>query len=234
MNILNNKGSFVTRIAGVLLTGVVILSSCTKDDNTPTVLPAGLAISHVSPGSPEYSFKLNGTKVNIKALTYNTFNTYGALQPGSYEFSITKKDSARVVTKSTVTLKTDQAYSVYIADVPSKATLIVTEDDLSAPATDKAKLRFVNLSPDAGSLDLGITGKAVVFSKTDFKASTAYTSVDPGAEVGFEIKENAGTTILATLPKVKVEKGKIYTILAKGLKAATDSTKLALGVITNK
>jgi hypothetical protein len=234
MNILNNKGFFAYGIATVLLSGAVMLSSCSKDNNAPVTLPAGLAIAHVSPGSPEYTFKLNGTKVNIKALTYGTVNPYGALQPGSYEFSITKKDSARVITKSTVEVKSDQAYSVYIADVPSKATFVLTEDDLSAPAADKAKIRFVNLSPDAASLDLSVTGKAVLFSKTAFKGSTAFTAVDPGAEVGFEIKENTGTTVLATLPKVKVEKGKIYTILAKGLKAATDSTKLALGVITNR
>jgi hypothetical protein len=111
----------------------------------------------------------------------------------------------------------------------------LVEDDLTAPAADKANVRFVNMSPDAGNLDLAITGQTTpLFAKTAFKGATKFVAVAPGAELNFQINENTKTDVLAKVEKIKIEKGKIYTIWAKGLKAATDSTKLALGVITNK
>jgi hypothetical protein len=148
---------------------------------------------------------------------------------------VTKKDSTRILAKSTLLLTNGKAYSLFIADVPSKAAFTLVEDDLTSPAADKANLRFINMSPDAGNLDLAVTGQAApLFTKTLFKGVTAFSAITPGSEINFEIRENAKTEVLAKIEKVKIEKGKIYTIWAKGLKAANDTTKLSLAVITNK
>jgi hypothetical protein len=237
MYVSKNKFSFITKATSLLSLAVILLASCSKDKNNavPVAPKANLAIVHASPGSPELDFQINGTKVNQKSLVYGTFLTYGTLQSGKLDFSITKKDAKDVLAKAAVELKSDKAYSVYISDIPEKAALLLTEDDLSAPAADKAKIRFVNLSPDAGDLDLNLVGKATsLFAKTTFKTSTAFISIDPGTEVDFEIAENTKTVAVATLSKVKIEKGKIYTIWAKGLKAGTEGTKLDVSLIVNK
>lgn len=215
----------------IALTGI----SCSKDDDIREPGNAGLAVIHAAPGTPELSLKINGVKTTTKALTFGVFNPYGTLQEGNYEFSVTKKDSAKILTKSVLTLKNGKAYSLFVADVPAKAVFTLVEDDLTAPVADKANLRFINMSPDAGILDLAVTGQtAPLFTKTPFKNATAFTAIVPGTEVNFEIRENGKTEVLAKIEKVKIEKGKIYTIWAKGLKAATDNTKLSMAVITNK
>jgi hypothetical protein len=235
MKKLKHFPSFFLKPALGLLAIAVAFTACSDDKDAPTPPASALAIVHAAPGSPALDFKINGTKANGTNLTFGTFLSYGAIVSKTYEMGVTKKDSTRVLTKSDLELKNNKAYTVFVTGVPATPSLVLIEDDLSAPATDKAKLRFVNLSPDGGNLNLGVTGQATpLFTNTAFKAATAFSSVDPAAALTLEIKENTKPEVLATLANVKIEKGKIYTIWAKGLKAATDSTKLALKVITNK
>lgn len=179
---------------------------------------------------------MNGAKVTTgKPLTYNTVIGYGDIKAGATEFSFTKKDGTEVLAKISGTIKLSSSYTLIVGDKSPKTSLVLVEDDLSAPAADKAKVRFANLSPDAAVLDLYVSGKTDAgVSKKAFKDVSGFINVDPGAEVKFEIKENGKTDVLATLDKYKVEKGKIYTIWAKGLKDATDATKLGIEVMTNK
>jgi hypothetical protein len=235
---LNTKFTFRAKMIGLFSLAAVSLMSCSKNDGNgtvPVIPSAFLSIGHASPGAPAYDFLANGTKVTKKALEFGSTLSYNRFWAGSREFSITKKDGMDTLVRSTLEIKKNKAYTIFISDIPAKAAFVLIEDDLSAPAADKAKIRFVNMSPDAGDLDLIVTGETTpLFTKTAFKESTAFSAIDPGVEVNFEITENTGITALATLPKVKIEKGRIYTVWAKGLRAATDSTKLAASLIINK
>jgi Domain of unknown function (DUF4397) len=233
----NSKNKFYSfgKALGILSLSALLIVSCKKDNNDapPSIPPASLAIAHVSPGSPELELKINGTKVP-KMLNYGTFVSYDLLRSGKQEFSINKKGGTDVLAKTMFNLSPNKAYSVYIADTLSKPMLFLTEDDLTIPATGKAKIRFINLSPDAGDLDVSVTGQAkALFSKTSYKSSTEFIQVDPAAELNLAISSTGKTIALAT-SKVKIEKDKIYTIWAKGLLASSDSTKLGITLITNK
>lgn len=237
MKTTKNYLSPVAKTLVFALTLTSIFSSCKKDKENPTPTPksANLSIIHAAPGAPELSFFVDKVKKNTAALTYNTVIAYQSISSGKRELSATKKDVADILVKEEVVLAPDRSYSVFVADKTANA-LVVVVDDLTAPAADKAKIRFINLSPDAGSVDLAVTGKTeVLVAKKAFKESSDFiNSTEVGAEINFEIRENAKTTVLATLPKIKIEKGKIYTIYAKGLKAGTNDTKLGLTVLTNK
>lgn len=238
MKTTKNYLSPVAKTLVFALTLTSVLSSCKKDKDKPeppTPKPASLSIIHAAPEALELSFFIDKVKKNTKALTYNTVIDYQSVKSGKQEFSVTKKDVAAILVKVDATLAPEKSYSVFVADKTANA-LVVLEDNLSAPTADKAKIRFINLSPDAGNIDLAVTGKTeVLLAKKAFKESSDFTNTsEVGAEINFEIRENGKTTVLATLPKVKIEKGKVYTIYAKGIKAATNDTKLGLAVITNK
>lgn len=224
--------------ATLVLLAVSTLAACKKDkDKTPpTINPGRVAMLVSSPGATEFSFLLNGTKTTTaKALTYNTVIDYTDIKAGTGEFSFTKKDATEVLAKINYEIKSQRNYSLIVTDKSPKAALILVEDDLSAPAAGKAKVRFVNLSPDAPELDLYVAGKLDAgVTKKAFKAVSSFVSIDPGAEIKFEIKENGKTDVLATLDKYKIESGKIYTIWARGLKDATDVTKLGVEAMVNK
>ena len=219
-----------------LVTLALTVAACNKYHETlPIRYLSSLAIVHAAPGTPELSLHVDGFRSSVKGLTYGAFINYTEIPDGTSEFAVTKKDSSRVLVKSSLNLKKGKFYSLFVTDVPAKPAFSLFEDDLTVPAADKANVRFVNMSPDAGSLDLGVTGQTTpVFTNVPFKGASAFTGIAPGAEVTFEIKEYTKTDVVARIEKVKIEKGKIYTIWARGLRTATDSTKLGLELITNK
>lgn len=216
----------------------LIFAACSKDKSTPQpdIQIGKIALLISSPGAPELTFRINGQAAKTeKPLTYNTVIGYGNIKAAATEFSFTKKDGTEVLAKITGTIKPSSGYTLMVGDKSPKTALVLVEDDFSAPAAEKAKVRFANLSPDAAVLDLYVGGKTDAgLSKKAFKDVSGFINVDPGAELKLEIKENGKTDVLATLDKVKVEKGKIYTIWANGIKGASDATKLGISVMTNK
>lgn len=211
----------------------LLFSACKKDwDDTP-IEAAGIGFIHASPGTAALDFVLDGQK--IKSFTYTQDFGYYAAYPGSRLAGVAKKDSLKYLATATANLGGGKFYSVFVADTLKSTKLLVVEDDLKAPATDKANVRFINLSPGAPALDLSIQGKdGALFTAKAFKEFTTFSSIDPSESYTFEVKQTGTTTVKATLPAVKIEKGKIYTIWAKGLSSKTDSTQFGLSIMTNK
>lgn len=220
-----------------ILTGLVLVS-CKKDKKEPIAQTAKVALMISSPGATELSLFVDGTKAVTPVLTYNSVVPYLGVTAGTVkEFSFKKKDVADVLDKVSTLLKNGASYTLMFADKSPKTAIIMVEDDLSAPAAEKAKIRFVNLSPDAPALDLFVGGKTdALVTKKAFKEVSTFVNVDPGVDLSFQIKENGKTEVLASLAKFTLEKGKIYTIWARGLKdaAATDPAKLGVEAMTNK
>lgn len=218
----------------------VILTACTKNNNDygPQILPAGVSLIHASVNNaPELALYSNGQRsTSITGFAYNKTFTYLTAQPGIVEFAISKTDNQTIISKINVDLKTTKGYTLFVVDSLQTSVLKVVQDDLTAPAADKAKIRFVNLSADAGSLDFTVKGQTTpLFAKQDFKQVPAFISVDPNDAYTFEIRANGGTTVLATSDAIKVERGRIYTVYAKGLKAnAATPFNLSISTFINK
>ncbi|WP_161805872.1 DUF4397 domain-containing protein [Pedobacter sp. Hv1] len=225
----------ISKTLGLLVLTALLLVACKKDKDGGTTPSAKVNLMISSPGATELSLFLNGTKSTTSALNYNSVVKNLSVTPGTVEFSFKKKDVTEVLDKISANVKSSGTYTLIFADKSPKTAVILVEDDLTSPTAEKAKIRFANLSPDAPALDLYVVGKtdAVVTNKT-FKQVSAFVNIDPGA-LGFEIKENGKTEVLATLTKFTIEKGKIYTIWARGLKdpAAADAVKLGIEAMTN-
>jgi hypothetical protein len=106
--------------------------------------------------------------------------------------------------------------------------LLILDDNLEKPATGKAKIRFVNLSPDGGSLSLNVNGAATdLATNKAFKEFSTFEAVDATESTTLNIKNATTGAVETTLTNVKLEDGKIYTVYAKGLKATTDDTRFS-------
>ncbi|WP_316830018.1 DUF4397 domain-containing protein [Pedobacter aquatilis] len=223
-----------TKIIFALLGITLFLSACKKDwENSDSFTVAGIGFVHASPGTGALDFIVDNQKANNKEFTYTNDLGYFGAYPGSRLFGVTKKDSLKYLTTANVNLQSGLFYSAFVIDVLPAPKILLVQDDLTAPATGKAKIRFINLSPDAPALDLAVEGtSASLVTAKAYKEASAFISIDPGASLNFQIKEN--NTVTATLPATKIESGKIYTLWAKGLKSKTDSTKFGLSILTNK
>lgn len=229
MKIKNYLGTS-TKIIFSLLALTLTISACKKDFNDDPIEAAGIGFVHASPGTGALDFIVDNQKGGT--FTYTKDLGYYSAYPGTRLLGVAKKDSLKYLTNLNATLKPGIFYSVFVVDTLKSTKLLVIEDDLKAPETDKAKVRFINLSPGTAAYDLGVTGTAdPLFTAKAFKEATPFINIAPNDSYSFELKQSG--TVKVTLPAIKIEKGKIYTIWAKGLTSATDSTALGLSVLSN-
>lgn len=119
--------------------------------------------------------------------------------------------------------------------------LIVTVDNLAAPASGKAHIRFIHLSPNAPAVDVSVVGQAAgaglflnrSFNKTITASESAFTPVDADT-YDLEVRVAGTTTVALDLPDVTLTAGKIYTVFAKGFLGGTGAQALGAGIIVNK
>ena len=229
----NLKAIFKTFIAVAAMSAV--FAACSKDRVEPTQV-AGLSIISAFPDTMSLDFYIDQTRANDKALKFNSKIDYLNLFPGNRTLSVAKRGGNKALAHQNFNLASGVGYSIFILDTlnTNDKKYLLVEDDLSAPAADRAKVRFINLSKDAPALSLQVHGKdTALFTNKAFYEYTTFSAVDPGESVTFDINE--GSTLRTSVPNVKIEKGKIYTIYAKGISTAvTDSLKLGAAIYTHK
>ena len=222
-----------------LLTALVItlgLSSCMKDDfeNTPISI-SGLSLVQASPTAEKLDVYIDNTRASIDDFVFGNKMDYLRAYSGDRTVTVTKKGLTTRLTSDVVKLVPDSAYTVFVVDKFEAIDLLTLRDDLATPAAGKAKIRFVNLSPDGGALNLAINGVATdLVDNKAFKEFSAFLPIDAAESVTFNVKNKATGMVEATISAVKIEAGKIYTIYAKGLKANADDTKFGAAIFTHK
>jgi hypothetical protein len=229
-----NLKSF-NRIAAILCLAIAStgLNSCTKDDSSVPEI-SGLTVVNASPTLGTYNVYLNTTKVSTAALPFTGTIPYFQITPGSNSVMFTTANSTTSLLTKVVTLEADKAYSLFLIDKAEKLDGLLVSDDLGATATDKALVRFINLSPDAGTLDLVQTGVSTLVTGQAYKGYSPFSAVE-AKTYSFDIEDKTTGTVLAKLENVVLTAGKMYTVVAAGMKTPlTNDQPLRINVITNR
>lgn len=236
-SIFNSKKFAITKIA-IAVGATLSLSSCLKNNNSEYVDPpsAGLSIFHASPGTQKFNVAIGNTIINdgyqLIEFEYSKALSYVPVSPGSRNISILKRNTKDTIRTGTFNLVNDKYYSLFVTDAAPNANLVFVEDTIVVPPVGKARVRFVNLSPDAGNLDLVVNTAgtdSLLFSNKAYKTASPFTNLSGTKVYKLEIK--SGATSKAVLDNVEIQSGKIYTIWAKGLSTATnDSLKTSIKV----
>jgi hypothetical protein len=229
------KNSITRNTILALLLCTVAFTSCIKEKDYEPVQIAGLSIINAAPTTTPLVVYADNNITTPANFIFGTKVDYLNAYAGSRNFTITKSSSTAAVYSERFTLENQVGYSLFVVDRLENLKFLFLKDDLAAPATGKAKLRFVNLSPDANALSLTIEGKpTAIFTNKAYKEFTSFEQIDAADKVTFQVKNNATGALETALPDVKIEAGKIYTIYAKGLKANTDDTKFGAAIFTHK
>ena len=226
----------------VPLLALGLFSSCDKDDDEITT-PAKLSATHASPGSPNVDIYVDGIKVTTTPLSYPGTtgvpgNPYLSVNSGVRNIKVSPNGTLNVI-DANLSLDPGKAYSVFAYDVLGTGTTLkalVLTDDLAAPASGKAHIRFLHLSPDAPAVDIELakTGSAAinltnipyVGPSPNATNLSAFTPVDAGAYM-VNVRANGSTTVVLSAP-LSFAAGKIYTVYARGLLANGVGTTLGL------
>ena len=108
--------------------------------------------------------------------------------------------------------------------------VLVLEDDNSAPADRRARVRFLHAAPDAPAVDLKVQDGPFLFQDVSFKALGGYVAV-PGDEYRLELRVAGTDTVALELTGVSFREGGVYTLLATGL-LADDTLNLRVAADT--
>lgn len=204
---------------------IITLFSCKKQevDNT-----AYTAISFVngSPTAATYDVYLGANKVNTAALPSGGSVSYVQQIAGNYDVKFTIAGRGESAYTKSVSLTQNNFQTFFLVGSTNSFDGILTVDDVKATSTTQAFVRFVNLSPDAPALTLGITGGAAVGTSQAFKGVGSFVPVATGAQ-SFELKDNS-STVQATLTGVNLVANGYYTVIARGLVTPANTTDLPL------
>ena len=198
--------------------------------------PAGAAsvgyvrLAHLSPDTPEvdvYLDDLSGpAKTQVfKAVGYGVMSAYLPLPAGRYAVSMRQKGAAAStppVLTTDVTVTTGQAYTVAGTGRYADLGLRVLEDDISAPAKGKSKVRVVQASVRAPVLDISGASGATIANGVQFATTTGYREVQPG-DWQVRLQPSGGE---ATVAKCTMAEGGVYSLIVLDAKSGGLTTEL--------
>lgn len=234
--VIKNRG-LVATLACVL--GLVTLGSCLKDDDSGVFQVSAVRALNAVPGSDQLDIGLNESWLNydlqterIEDFAYCDTLPYKQAWPGTRVVRVFERGNitnSGLLAQGSVQFVAGQFYSLYVVGLEDDIELMVTGDDLSEPAAGKAKIRFINLSPDAPELDFGIDGvETLIANNIAFKEVEDFSTVDAGEAYRFNIIEHGTGNVVHSFEFTPKSEG-IYTIWVRGLFENEGNAELDLG-----
>lgn len=227
--------SRIQRLALAALAAVSLfaLTGCSEDSNNP-VAPAPQArvmAVHASPDAPAVDLLVDNV-VAGSGLAYPNNTAYLSVASGTRNVKVRVAGTTTTVIDANLPVAGGVNYSVFATGPVAALQPLVLTDDLTTPASGKAHVRFVHLSPDAPAVDVAVTGGPVLFPNQAFRGYTAFTPVD-AATYDLEVRLAGTTTVALAVPGVTLQAGKIYTVFAKGFAGGSGAQALGAQVIVN-
>ena len=200
------------------------LSSCLKDSGIgprPDVEPpvSALTVINGAPDAPAFDFVLNEDLVLPVNVPYGERMLY--FYPFSRNYLVRfyiHKTFTNPLYSTKINLNRGKYHSLFlVGTVSDSLSSLLIEDDLTKPRAGNSKVRFINLSPDAGGLNFSLTEDSLFASKIEFKQYTDFYEV-PMGEYKAKLKTSTDFLIQKNYTfELKLEEGKIYTVWARGL-----------------
>ncbi|MFM7053880.1 MAG: DUF4397 domain-containing protein [Bacteroidota bacterium] len=214
----------------------VSVTSCKDDEEetpTPSVDKSSVLVTHASPDAPGVDLLVDGAKVNTAALEFPNNTGYLSVNSGTRNIKVNVTGTPTTVINADLLFVKNEAYSIFAVNYVANIEPLLIEDDLTAPDSGKAHVRFIHLSPDAPGVDIALDGGAVVFPDYTFKEYSAFTPLDAGT-YDLEVRVAGTSTVALDLDPIVLQAGKIYTVFAKGFLAGSGNQALSAQIIVNK
>ena len=223
------------RLPLAALAALAMLSAvgCSKDESNP-VAPtpqARVMAVHASPDAPAVDLFVDGTLAG-SGLAYPNNTGYLTVTAGTRNVKVNVAGTTTTVIDANLPVGAGGNYSVFAKGPVSAIGALVLTDDLTTPASGKAHIRFVHLSPDAPAVDVAVTGGPILFSNKAYEGFTAFTPVD-AATYDLEVRPAGSSSVVLALPGIALQAGKIYTVFARGFVSGSGAQALGAQIIVN-
>lgn len=219
-------------VLAMALFATVSLMGCDSNDNPVAPTPQARVMAvHASPDAPAVDLVVDGTVAGT-GLAFPNNTPYLNVPAGTRNVKVNVAGTTTTVINANLPVSGGTSYTVFASDVVANIGAVVLTDDLTAPASGKAHVRFVHLSPDAPAVDVAVQGGPVVFANKAFREYSAFTPVD-GGTYNLEVRVAGTSTVALPLNNITLQAGKIYTVFAKGLLGGSGAQALGAQIIAN-
>ncbi len=198
--------------------------STSKGAGQASSAPAGTEAQHVSKALVRF---LNATAApkDLKfgdlaafdAVAARHVTPYKELPAERHEFKLYGAgDAATQLATNSEGLTSGKHYTIVaVQDKDGKADLNAINDDLVAPTNGQAKLRVINTVPGENVDVYEPNKKSALISGAGFNHATDYKDVDPST-MELMVRRGASKKGEALLRNVKLEPGRLYTVVVSG------------------
>ncbi|ANH81582.1 hypothetical protein A8C56_11885 [Niabella ginsenosidivorans] len=211
----------------LLLLVSISFTSCLKDhdkywDNPDLQNSAAVSVVNGAPVSLPLDFQFNGTqRFLFQDFSYTYRTTYLPVMAGNRTFYVYNRGEKDSLFAKNLSFEVRKRYSIFIVDTLRKMDAVLVRDSVMYPTGDSVYLRFANMSPDAGALDLYIQGNNTpIATKVPYKGVSLFKSQKSAGNVVFEVRPTGSTHVLATSDEGEnLYTGNQYTIWTSGFKS---------------
>lgn len=222
-------------LAMVAVLAGIGLAGCDSDADTnpaaPATSTARVMAVHASPDAPAVDLLVDGAVAGT-GLAFPANTAYLSVPAGTRNVKVNVSGTSTTVIDASLPVTGGASYTVFATDVVASIAPIVLTDDLTAPASGKAHVRFVHLSPNAPAVDVAVQSGPVLFANRSFKQFTSFTPVNAGT-YDLEVRPAGSTTVVLPLNDITLQAGKIYTVFARGLVGGSGAQALGAQIIVN-
>lgn len=204
--------------ATAILSIASLFSSCKKDEVKSY---ANINLIHASADAPAFNVYVNKNPFVVSTIPYGGVTGYIQKESGSQKFNLNTKDSSVYTFETTV--EENKNYSLFLIDSFKRISALLVTDDLATPPNGKARLRFVQISPNAPKLDVvNKNNNDKLFSGLLFKDATGFIEVTPGVyDLDLRPADSAAQYTFYQIPNFVISNGKSYTIYTQGFFPST-------------
>jgi hypothetical protein len=211
-----------------------LFSACSKEGTSGS--QAQMKFINASVNAPTLVLEADGLTLATDVV-FPSASNYFFINAGKPNFRIKAKDGVLpelIIANGTYTLTENTNYTLLMTDSLSKVKVSLITDTITSADTGKAKIRFFHLAGDIAATDFFV-GTTKLSSSRSFNDQGTNTTVTvfqqvTAANITIQAKNSANGNLIASLPNVNLQSGKVYTCILEGAVTGTTGTAQQLGL----
>lgn len=209
------------------------ISSCKKNDDSSPTTSRVLFMNGAINGPALDAMASNAKVSGATGLTFLNKSGYVNITSGNgtnLAFAVSSTGTNFASTTQNLTVGAN--YSAFVGgDAFNSPQFVFTSDDLTAPSSGNAKVRFVNLSPSLLNETIYV-GSVKIDSNIAYKGVTGFVPV-PAGTANVIIQDPNDPPHQVTMSNQNFASGKIYTIVLTGATTGTGTAALTGTMVNN-
>lgn len=186
---------------------------------------AGVLMVHGAADAGEVDLYVDGS-LEVSGMSYPSVSDTLALPDGDHEFAVVPTGAAveEAIASTTLPLAAGETYHVALLGLVADLQVNVYPVDLGPIAPGQSRIRLINGSPDAGPLDLLLSGGDPLFPSVAFPSETDHAEIGAGT-IDIELLATDSETVVLANAETELVAGTVYNLYAVG-QLADDSLRL--------